>query len=62
MHGTKSLFPPMSDRQLERLVRQAYRKRKWGVRPLGEYGGIPVEIFVNRSTRIIETAYPRAKP
>jgi RHS repeat-associated protein len=64
----KTLFPEgMSSVQVERLIRHAYRNSKrvdsQGDRVLvrGEAGGLAIEMWVNRATRMIETAYPIGK-
>jgi hypothetical protein len=63
----KSLFPEYMGRaQVERAVRQAYRFGEkissQGERVLvrGQYERITIEMWVNRATRTIETAYPVA--
>jgi len=61
----KDLFPEsMSRTQVERAVRQAYRFGKkvgsQGDRALvrGQHDGLTIEMWVNRVTKTIETAYP----
>ncbi|HEV2147523.1 MAG TPA: RHS repeat-associated core domain-containing protein [Longimicrobiaceae bacterium] len=62
----KTLFPAgMSARAVERVVRQAYRNAgdklaSQGERVLlqGEYGGLTIQMWINRATKRIETAYP----
>jgi hypothetical protein len=62
---SKGLFPDyMSTPQVERAVRQAYRRgRRVGrqnerVLLRGEHAGLTIEMWVNRQTKTIETAYP----
>jgi hypothetical protein len=64
--GIKDLFPPgMTSEQIERAVRQAYRYGEkvatQGERVLvrGQSNGLTIEMWVNRTTRTIETAYPK---
>lgn len=61
----KTLFPEsMTAVQVERAVRQAYRYGQrissQGDRVLvrGEYDGIRIDLWINTTTRTIETAYP----
>jgi hypothetical protein len=63
--GIKDLFPAgMSAEQIECTVREVYRYgeniARVGERVLvrGESNGLTIEMWVNRSTRTIETAYP----
>jgi len=55
----------MSDDQIERTVRQAYRMggkiKTQGDRVLvrGTANGMTIEMWVNKSTKVIETAYPK---
>jgi hypothetical protein len=61
----RTLFPrQMTERAIETAVRQAYRfgnavGRK-GERTIvrGEAAGLTIEMYVNRVTKVIETAYP----
>jgi hypothetical protein len=64
--AAKALFPSgMSEAQIERAVREAYRFGEkvatQGDRVLmqGQSGGLTIEMWVNKSTRTIETAYPK---
>ena len=61
----KTLFPPgMSEKQVEQAVRQAYRVgervKTQGERVVvrGQSDGLTIEMWVNATTRTIETAYP----
>ncbi|MBW7453040.1 polymorphic toxin-type HINT domain-containing protein [Paenibacillus sepulcri] len=61
----KDLFPDnMNDSQIEKAVRDAYsnssKLQTQGDRVLvrGQSNGLTIEIWVNKSTKIIETAYP----
>lgn len=63
--GGKTIFPSnMSDSQIEKTVRDAYKNGKkvqtQGDRVLvrGEANGVKVEMWVNTKTNTIETAYP----
>lgn len=57
-------FVGMSEKQIEKAVRQAYRYGKQvgsqgdRVRVVGEYDGLRIEMWVNKKTKTIETAYP----
>jgi RHS repeat-associated protein len=64
--GIKDLFPSgMTGEQIERVVREAYRYGEkvatQGERVLvrGQSNGLTIEMWVNRTTRTIETAYPK---
>ena len=61
----KTLFPShMTKGQIEKVVREAYRHGEkisaQGEKVLvrGEAGGLKIEMWVNRTTKTIETAYP----
>jgi RHS repeat-associated protein len=61
----RTAFPEMmSERGVERAIREAYRfgQRVGGdgdrILMQGRSGGLTIEMWVNRSTRTIETAYP----
>ena len=61
----KTLFPEgFSEKQLEKVIRQAYRNGKKiktqeeVVVIIGEYQGIQIKMYVNTSEKIIKTAYP----
>jgi RHS repeat-associated protein len=63
---TSTLFPEMmSAKQVEGAIRQAYRFGKrlhsQGMRVVvrGEAGGLTIDMWVNRVTKTIETAYPK---
>jgi hypothetical protein len=63
--ASKSAFPAsMSEQAVEAAVRGAYRVgqrvRSQGDRVLvrGQFGGFTIEMWVNRVSRLIETAYP----
>lgn len=64
--GKKDAFPrEMSDREIENSVRQAYRNgKRIGSQPpdrvkvRGTYNGQTIDMWVNTSTKTIETAYP----
>ncbi|HEU4886918.1 MAG TPA: hypothetical protein VFV49_03455 [Thermoanaerobaculia bacterium] len=57
-------FIGMSERQIERAIREAYRNGRTvstqgdTVRVLGQSNGLTIEMWVNKATRIIESAYP----
>jgi hypothetical protein len=62
----KTLFPDgFSEKQVEKIIRQAYRNGKkvktQGERVvvIGEYEGIEIQMHVNIKEKIIETAYPK---
>jgi hypothetical protein len=62
----KDLFPAnMSAEQIERAIRTAYRYGEkvasQGSRVLmqGEASGLTIEMWVNKATKTIETAYPK---
>lgn len=65
-NSRKTLFPEnMSEAQIERAVRQAYRYgskvgSQGAERVLleGESGGLVIQMWLNKATRTIETAYP----
>ena len=64
--SAKSLFPAnMSESQIERTIREAYKYGEkidtQGDRVLvrGQSGGLTIEMWVNKSSRTIETAYPK---
>src|SRR4029079_8300499 len=61
----KDIFPEhMREQQVESAIRQAYRYgeklKSQGERVLmrGRAGGLTIEMWVNRATKTIETAYP----
>jgi len=63
--NNKTLFPDgFSDKQLEKVIRQAYRygkkTRTQGekVVVVGEYQGIKIKMYINTEKKIIETAFP----
>ncbi|WP_248926740.1 polymorphic toxin-type HINT domain-containing protein [Paenibacillus hamazuiensis] len=63
--GGKTIFPSnMNESQIEQTVREAYKNgskvQTQGERVLvrGQANGIKVEMWVNRNTKTIETAYP----
>jgi len=64
--GNKDLFPEyMSAEQVERAIRTAYRfgekikSQGDNVLIRGECDGLTIEMWVNKVTKIIETAYPK---
>ncbi|EMS1065255.1 EndoU domain-containing protein [Providencia stuartii] len=64
--GIKDLFPEnMSSKQIEKAVKEAYSNIKviksQGDRVMGRgsSGGMIIEIWINKSTKFIETAYPK---
>ncbi|WP_264204067.1 EndoU domain-containing protein [Streptomyces bambusae] len=64
--GIKTTFPDhMSARQIKSTIRRAYKSssvagRSQGDRVFlrGSAGGLRIEMWVNKATGIIETAYP----
>ena len=61
----KTLFPDgFSEKQLEKVIRQAYRNSKKiqtqdkTVVVIGECEGIKIKMYVNKEKKLIETAYP----
>jgi RHS repeat-associated protein len=65
----KTLFPEgMTTKQLERVIRQAYRGAKKvetqgdRVKLQGSAFGMKIEMWVNTADKLIETAYPVAEP
>ena len=63
--GAKSVFPSgMSETEVDRVIRWAYRYGEkistQGERVVvrGESNGLKIEMYVNKTTKIIETAYP----
>jgi hypothetical protein len=61
----KDLFPKnMTDKQIEKAVREAYRKGEkvytQGDRVFmrGESGSLKIEMWVNKTTKTIESAWP----
>jgi uncharacterized protein RhaS with RHS repeats len=66
--GNKSLFGDLSNDQIENLVRDAYKNvskkiKTQGDRMLleGKSGGHTIEMWINKATNTIETAYPKGK-
>jgi hypothetical protein len=64
--GGKDAFPAgMSEGEVASAIRQAYRfgraveRQGERSRVIGPWGNYQIEMWVNRSTRIIETAYPK---
>jgi hypothetical protein len=64
--SAKTLFPSgMSEGQIERTIREAYKYGEkietQGNRVLvrGQSGGLTIDMWVNKSSRTIETAYPK---
>jgi len=65
-NSRKTLFPSgMTETQIERAIRQAYRYgskvgSQGGERVLmeGESNGLVIQMWLNKTTRTIETAYP----
>ncbi|WP_071882822.1 EndoU domain-containing protein [Chania multitudinisentens] len=64
--GIKDLFPEsISPTQIENAVKEAYSnikvRRSQGDRVLGTgvAGGMIIEMWVNKATKVIETAYPK---
>jgi uncharacterized protein RhaS with RHS repeats len=63
--GGKDLFGNMTPAQIEKAIRGAYRVCEkvmtQGDRVLvrGQYGDMTIEMWVNKATNIIETAYPK---
>ncbi|MFQ0995555.1 EndoU domain-containing protein [Gilliamella sp. BG2] len=66
MSGKKDLFPKnMSPKQIERAVREAYtnikvlKSQDERILGRGTSDNIIIEIWVNKVTKKIETAYPK---
>ena len=66
--GKKDLFPEkMTERQIKKAILEAYSKAK-GIRTQsgdsnkvlvrGQADGMTIEMWVNKATKLIETAYP----
>ena len=66
--GKKDLFPEnMTDRQIKKAILEAYSKAKRirtqsgdsnKVLVRGQADGMTIEMWVNKATKLIETAYP----
>ena len=65
----KGIFHGMTDRQVERAIRDAYNSGKrmttqtdpsgvTRVKVRGQGGGYTIEMWVNTTNKVLETAYP----